>query len=216
MDATWNVIREGLERLRTAKRPPEVFGAESHGFILNRRLSETVVRKFETKHRIRLPEDYRRFLTELGNGGAGPYYGVFKLGEMDDGFGYQKWHERNGFIGVLNKPFPHRSPWNDLTGAPEETGDDEADEEAFLAFDERYWDAANVNGAIPICHEGCAYREWLVVAGAEVGHMWHDARTDQAGLHPISIGKKTRVTFLERYSHWLNESLAKLSKSRSK
>src|SRR5262249_18301515 len=116
MHVTFDAIRDGLERLRTVKRPPKVFGAGSHGFQLNPPLSESEVRKFEAKHRIRLPEDYRGFLIHLGNGGAGPYYGVFKLGEMDDSFDFRKWKEVGGFVGVLSKPFPHTAAWNDLTG----------------------------------------------------------------------------------------------------
>lgn len=54
MDATFDAIRDGLERLRTAKRPPKGFGAESHGFKLNPPLSESAIRKFEAKHRIAL------------------------------------------------------------------------------------------------------------------------------------------------------------------
>lgn len=214
VDATFDAVRDGLERLRTAKRQPKVFGAEFHGFKLNPPVSEAAVRKFEVKHRIRLPEDYRGFLIHLGNGGAGPFYGVFKMGEMDDGFAFQKWKEGDGFVGVLSEPFPHTAAWNDLGGEPEETDDEEEYEKALEAFDERYWNPANVNGAIPVCHEGCAYRDWLIVTGPEAGHMWHDARTDQAGLRPISIGKKKRITFLDWYVHWLNEALAKLPKPR--
>ncbi len=214
VDGTFNAIREGLERLRTAKRLPKVFGAESHRFRLHSPLAESRVRKFEAKYRIRLPEDYRDFLIALGDGGAGPHYGVFKLGEMDDCHGFQKWKEGDGFVGVLSKPFPHTSRWNDLPEEPEQADDDIAFEEAMEAFNALYWSSDNVNGAIPLCHEGCAYRDWLVVAGSEAGHMWHDARADQAGLAPISIGRKKRVTFLEWYVHWLHEALAKLPKPR--
>jgi len=212
VDASFDDIRDGLERLRTAKRQPKVFGADSHGFNLNPPLSESAVKKFEAKHRIRLPDDFRGFLIDLGNGGAGPFYGVFKLGEMDDSFEFQKWKEGDGFVGVLSKPFPHTKAWNDVSGEPEETDDEEAYEKALEVFDEQYWNAANVNGAIPLCHEGCALRDWLIVTGPEVGQMWHDARADQGGLFPISTGKKKRVTFLEWYVHWLNEALAKLPK----
>ena len=197
MDASFDAILDGLERLRTAKRQPNVFGAESHGFELNPSLPESAVEKFEAKHRIRLPEDYRSFLINLGNGGAGPFYGVFKLGEMDDSFDFQKWKEGDGFVGVLSKPFPHAAPWNDLPAEPEETDDEEEYEKALEAFDAVYWNPDNVNGAIPLCHEGCAYRDWLVVTGREAGQLWHDARTDPAGLWPITIGKKKRVPFLE-------------------
>jgi len=168
------------------------------------------VQEFEVEHRIGLPEDYRSFLINLGNGGAGPYYGIFKLGEMDNSHDSQQWEEGDGFVGVLSKPFPHMERWNDVTGEPEETDDEEAYERALEEFDQRYWTADNVNGAIPICHEGCALRDWLVITGREAGHMWHDARADQEGLYPIKIGKKKRVTFLEWYVHWLNEALARL------
>jgi len=133
---------------------------------------------------------------------------------MDDCFDFRKWKEGDGFVGKLSKPFPHKKPWNDLTGEPEETDDEEEYEKALEAFDERYWTPDNVNGAIPICHEGCANRDWLVVTGPEAGHVWHDARTDQKGLYPIAIGKKKRVTFLEWYVDWLNQALAKLPKHR--
>lgn len=210
MDARFDVIRDGLERLRNAKRQPKVFGAESHGFKLNPTLSEAAVHKFEAKHRIRLPEDYRGFLIRLGNGGAGPFYGIFKLGEMDDCDDVQKWKENNGFVGVLSVPFPNAKAWNDLTLQPKEIDSEDEYEKAMDAFDEHYWNPDHVNGAIPLCHEGCALRDWLIVAGPEAGNLWHDARAEYGGLLPVSVGKKRRVTFLEWYSNWLAEAVEEL------
>ena len=84
MSATIESISADLDRCRSAKRLPKVFGAESHRFELNPAVRKSIVTNFESKYRIELPEDYRRFITELGNGGAGPYYGVFKFREMED------------------------------------------------------------------------------------------------------------------------------------
>ena len=68
MTATYADIRASLDRLHTAKHRPPVFGAEAHGFVLNPPLSESTLRSFEVKHGVRLPADYRGFLSEVGDG----------------------------------------------------------------------------------------------------------------------------------------------------
>ena len=46
-------------------------------------LSLTEIEAFETKCRVTLPTEYRRFLLEIGNGGAGPSLdGMWCLGEV--------------------------------------------------------------------------------------------------------------------------------------
>lgn len=56
-----------------------VFGAASHRYELNPTLSESDIREFEAKHDVSLPPDYRWFLEEVSNGGAGPSYGILPL-----------------------------------------------------------------------------------------------------------------------------------------
>jgi hypothetical protein len=208
MDADFEGIRNDLERLRTSRFKPYVFGADSHKYILRPPLSESEVVLFERKHGIALPSDYRQFLIKVGNGGAGPYYGVFSLGEMDDGYGHALWKENDGLVGILSRPFPHLEPWNDL---PDEPNYDEPNQEELErqvnAFDESYWNPQNVNGAIPICHLGCARRQWLVVTGPEAGHIWCDDRVDRCGLYPLSSPNSTRVTFFQWYRAWLDEAI---------
>lgn len=57
------------------------------GSIYHRwRFGETVnmqqIREFERDMNVKLPEMFVRYLTELGNGGAGPDYGIYSLDEM--------------------------------------------------------------------------------------------------------------------------------------
>lgn len=59
----------------------------------------------------------RNALISIGNGGAGPFYGVFPLGMMDAGFGLQPWAERNGIVGKISEPFLLEGEWNDIMGA---------------------------------------------------------------------------------------------------
>jgi hypothetical protein len=196
-------------RLRRAK--PNVFGADDHGFQMGRPLSEADAIAFEQLHRVILPEDYRRFLTCVGNGGAGPFYGIFALGKMDDNFDLQEWHEEDGMVGVLSEPFPLEEEWNDLSAMPEEglLGSDESEYNRQMeAFDRVYWNTSLVNGALPICHEGCALRIWLVVTGAQAGYLWEDKRSEYGGLVPVRTADGSSATFTSWYDEWMNACLA--------
>jgi hypothetical protein len=194
-------IRNDLRRLRQTKRQSRM----GLGFKLNPALPLVDIEAFESRHGVTLPADYSEFLSEIGNGGCGPYYGVFKLDEMDDGHGYTQLDPR--VIGDVARPFPHTSAWNDLTGEPGDDLEAEEYEAAFDAFDARYWSKEQTNGAIPICHVGCAIRIWLVVTGVEVGHLWRDERVDHKGLSPIVGPGLSRVTFAQWYHAWLENEL---------
>ena len=92
-------IHESLRRLRLAGSHDS--GAEGHDFSLNPPLTDVEVGTFEHLYGVRLQSDYRFFLTEVGNGGAGPGYGVFPLGMMDDGFNLKAWREKDGAVGIF-------------------------------------------------------------------------------------------------------------------
>lgn len=197
---------------------PEVFGWQAHEFLTHPPLPEQVVREFEELNRIKLPAEYRGFLMHVGNGGAGPAYGLFKLGEMDENFGHRSWSQMPGFVGDLAAAFPHTDAWNDLSGQPEYDEAIEQDLELQDAYGEKvdaweehfYWNPVHVNGAIPICHLGCAQRQWLVVTGPESGNVWDDARADYGGLKPVQRPGMNRITFLQWYRSWLEGALAQL------
>ncbi len=61
------------------------FGADSHKYRLNPPASEETIAAFETRFGISLPEGYRDFLLRMGNGGAGPFYGLYSLETADPG-----------------------------------------------------------------------------------------------------------------------------------
>ena len=202
-------ISNTLAKLRKAQ--PSVFGSEFHRFRLNPVLSETAVSQFEAKHTIKLPGDYRRFVTNVANGGAGPFYGIFPLGEMDDNFGLKSWQEDDGFVGQLSRPFLLEEEWNDLSSMPDdalaESNEAEYDRQMEV-FDSTYW--RPINGAIPICHEGCAIRVWLIVSGSLAGQLWEDRRSEYAGLKPLLLSGGSATTFSGWYRNWLDECVANL------
>ena len=79
-----------LDRLDGARK---VFGSAVHQYRLQPPLSISVIETLEEHNKVALPGDYRYFITEIGNGGAGPYYGLFSFGKQSDlrGQGFVDW-----------------------------------------------------------------------------------------------------------------------------
>ena len=73
-------LAEMLGRLRDADHDFRVFGAKQHHYQLGPPLSEAELVTFEAANQIRLPDAYRQFLSTVGHGGAGPFYGLEPLG----------------------------------------------------------------------------------------------------------------------------------------
>src|SRR4051812_1446593 len=100
--------RTVADRLRVLDRQRVVFGSTRHAHRFNSPLPLERVEAFESSYNVSLPEPYRRFLTELGNGGAGPYYGVMPL-ELE--------------APQLRHPFPYTQPFAPSEEDPDETWD---------------------------------------------------------------------------------------------
>jgi SMI1 / KNR4 family (SUKH-1) len=205
----YDYVRRAVAALRLQDRALSYFGAHQHQYRFNATLTEADISAFEDKHGIELPPDYRGFLAHVGNGGAGPHYGVFKIGEMDGlQLDHKPWKE-GVFVGVLREPWPHSDAWN----FPQAELDAFNDRHSRMTdadldeFDNRYWNEALVAGAIPICHEGCALRDWLVITGPEAGKVWHDARVDLEGLLPCERADGQRMRFMDWYLDWLQSAL---------
>jgi hypothetical protein len=198
-------ILEGVERLRRTDRGLLVFGASGHRYRFNARATEKELVSFERCWSIELPPDYREFLLAVGNGGAGPFYGIFRLGEWDGAGDGEPW--QSSIIGDASSPFPHRTTWNEprnFSSAPDEGSleyDRWMDEE-----DARYYSPALTNGSIPICAQGCRLGFLLVVTGEEAGNLWSDDRADEQGLTPLGEGK-ARLSFSDWYLAWMDDAV---------
>ncbi|MBS1842411.1 MAG: SMI1/KNR4 family protein [Acidobacteria bacterium] len=202
-------IQRDLSELR--ERKALVFGSEGHRFKLNPPLDEKGIRDFERDHGVSLPQDYRYFLSSIGNGGAGPFYGIFSLGKMDGLAGKTvSWREGDGLIGSLRSPFPLRESWNDLTELRALEGlsvDSTEFERELEKYEAAHWDSSRMNGALPISHMGCALRVWLVVTGDEAGFLWRDGRADDSGISPLLLRDGSKARFASWYLEWLSDAL---------
>jgi hypothetical protein len=203
-----------LKTLARNDRKLSQFGASEHQYRLNPPVPLDVVVSFEFRRKTSLPEDYRAFITNIGDGGAGPFYGLFRFGEHDHGHSHCTW-EDGSLIGDLSKPFVHEVAWNaseDLWAKRPDLPPEmpyEQQDRLMEAWDRElnlcYWSPSVMNGAIPICHLGCALRQWLVLNGSQRGTIWCDYRVDERGLFPLLTERGDRVTFDDWYGTWLRD-----------
>jgi tetratricopeptide (TPR) repeat protein len=209
-------IKQMLERLKALDQQFRVFGAQSHQYKSYPLLGDEI-KRFEVELGVRLPDDYRQFLQEIGCG-AGPYYGLFSpnesLGELMGDHGEQPtWPPKPG------QPFPISPEY--VEECYREKGEGRG--VGFQAF----WPA---NGCIPICHEGCIGWHYLVTAGDLLGSVlsrsaplfddyyplqedWYPP-SQPPGIflpqvaEPIWSAHSCLPTFLEWYSAWLRQCLS--------
>jgi len=208
-------IRQDLQQIRTLDQELKIFGAFGHHWRLNPPAKERQVASFEKKYRVRLPENYRTFLIELGNGGAGPYYGIFPLDQDYDGKDLSR-GMRQGTLGDPSLPFPHQTDWNlppsFFAQSPEyQTLTQEEYDRAQEAWNKKliaeYWPGRFMDGAIPICEVGCALQQYLVVTGPGAGGIWADYRADNRGIRRVLDQNGRPLFFAEWYLQWLESSL---------
>ena len=75
-------LKAQLNQARLVDKDLKEFGANKHKYFWNSPASLEEVEQFEKKIGVSLPEEYRNFIIKAGNGGAGPFYGLFSLKEI--------------------------------------------------------------------------------------------------------------------------------------
>ena len=189
-------IKKKLELLKKQDSGLKVFGAFSHGYKLNPPIKKKLIKRFETSYGIKLPEGYRAFIYELGDGGAGPYYGLEPLRhstkkDLD-------YKDKSGYMHP-SKPFPLTEAWN-------------MEYEPDSREERKYFSDKWLQGLLRICNYGCGLSLNLVVNGSEYGHIWVDDRGNDGGLYPDNhFGQTGRTKFLDWYELWLDQSLEETS-----
>ncbi len=194
-------LRRRVEELAARDASYRVFGASSHKYRFHAPVEEAVIAALEGAHGFRLPEDFRAFVLTVGNGGAGPSYGVipFHGKDSEDYTDYKR-------LGTAWKYADAHNPEHLLWGDEDDQGDDDQE-----ARQRAYWAACESTGAFYLCHHGCASRSLLVVSGPQRGEVWHDETANDAGLYPAVSAAGARLTFTTWYLDWIDTELAKLA-----
>ncbi len=202
-------IRNKLAQLKTLDKNFSLFGAQKHQYNLRRPISREAIQRFERTHKIALPNEYVDFLTLVGNGGAGPFYGLERFEYAL--YGDLEFVQPETLLSPA-EPFLYSEPWN-LTFNPTVTVEEDEEEykKQLQSFEKGYFDIKHLNGVIAICNFGCGASLNLVVNGQEYGNIWTDDRASDNGIYPShEIGNKDRINFLNWYELWLDSSLEEI------
>lgn len=207
------IRRSDITRLKGLDAQLAAFGADSHRYELGEPLAERNLEHSESAGKFRFPPSYRDYLAQVGNGGAGPFYGLFPFGFHDHNHGLVA-YDRGGLVGRLDQPCVLTGYWNlpeaelAFPSLPPDL-DGESEERLVAEYDRRlestYWHPSLMNGCLPLCHRGCALRSWLVVTGNEPGKVWNDDRADEGGIYPLLSDAGEPLDFAEWMQIWLDD-----------
>lgn len=178
-------IKDLVRRAGIVDSGRKVFGSDKHQYRLNPVITPAAVRAHEERYHFKLPEEYTFFLTKVGNGGAGPYYGIYPLAKLEH------YHEN---IEESGKP-----AWIDDTLTPDRWA-----EKMNLLEDDDVYDQVMKeisSGFQVIGTQGCTYDNLLMVSGSETGRIvyidWN--------LIPENVPFLTGMRFLEWYEGFFRE-----------
>ena len=141
-----------LRKLASIDRDRHVFGAKHHLYRLRAACTAAGLRAVEAALELAVPTDFRRFLAEIVNGGAGPTYGAAFVVDREEDLQDER----------LRK-------WNHL---PRHSGRRHvawSAVEAALSLGSHPLD-----GTILVCHLGCEISAQLVLRGDHPGRLWVD------------------------------------------
>ncbi|MCG7408328.1 SMI1/KNR4 family protein [Paenibacillus sp. ACRRX] len=166
-----------------------VFGASSHKYRVNEKLTAKELADWQAKNQVALPEPYTQFLTNVGNGGAGPYYGIYSIGEATS-------HIDSSVLATkcVLHPEMTKEEWNRLT-SPLISDEDISDLEYEAVRDQV------MGGMLCIGTQGCEYDMYLVIEGKYRGRIVYTS--DFYPDHPFFFVYEDN--FLDWYERWLDE-----------
>ncbi len=212
-EVSWLGVRERVAAIASAEASQKVFGTSGHRFVLHPVLAAAELVDLEQVIGARLPEEYRAFLLEVGNGGAGPGYGIERVERTTDGW---QWTGHGvttaAKLGVPFQPFDQQVYAEHDAKRPVESDfpDHGSFMEASRAWVQRFDDLHDEEtfGAIALSHQGCGYYWLLVVSGPEPGTVWDDSRAADMPLSPLTDPAGQRLTFERWYLDWLTRAEA--------
>lgn len=143
----WQDFKGKLIALRRLDKQCQAFAADEHRYQFGYLVTPALLERIEKKLHFTLPEQLRQFYITVGNGGAGPYYGLQKIEALYD---YE-----------ATKPYPGVEALMALR-----RGNDEDPLDESLSLNQE-----DLSGLMPILFEGCGHEVCLITNGEKSGRI---------------------------------------------
>lgn len=170
----------------------KVFGAHSHEYKINEVATLNEIQEFEKQYNLTLPEEYMFYLTEVSNGGAGPFYGLnsLKKSSPDISKNYETFDKNIDNIHIITTSMTENE-WTESVNFLDELNNDNYD---------NYSTYMN-SSLLEIGSQGCCYANILMLGKNDAGRMMYidwDMKPD-APPHDLKKG------FLKWMEDYFNE-----------
>ncbi|MDE5950433.1 MAG: SMI1/KNR4 family protein, partial [Acetatifactor sp.] len=178
-------LRELIEEAGRVDAGREVFGAEKHQYRINPVVNMAEIRRAEEERHVKFPEEYVFYLTKVGNGGAGPDYGLYPFEKVLA-------EDRNPYLGQIFEQTVTtqltKEQWREHMRKLDELGESFETDTDY----ERYKSILFSN-MMPIGTQGCTLDNMLMLSGGDADRiMYIDWDMEEDGP-PFDTG----MTFLE-------------------
>lgn len=200
------------------------FACWSHAHLFNPVLPLEELEAWEELMGVTLPEDYRAYLTQLGNGGAGPAYGLYPLSLPKDEFArllrrpciysedqeekfqdvvshFVRWEDFDDDWSLYLDYFPETPAWKDQRWQNEHRK--EWGNELDRLIDQTIVFPLINHGQYQITNEGCSGDIYIILNGSHRGYV-HCCTTDCDS--DLAFPKPR--TFAHYKSKWLQRTFA--------
>lgn len=177
-----DLYRRRVAALRSLDPDCQVFGALKHRWAFAEPASDAVIAEFERAHGVSLPTSYRAYLQRLGNGGAGPYYGVEPLAP---------WRAAGFSRVTATLTTSDGQTFSASTGERPEVPTSDPGRPCPLEGEWKLGDELPAkgnlfDGCVFLSEIGCGYQALLVLHGPEAGKVYEDYTAGDGSIRPVA------------------------------
>ena len=157
----------------------------------------------EEKYHFSLPDDYFRFITEIGDGGAGPDYGIEPFAKLaEKGQNPYAAEYMAAYRSSLRNPFtPRPMRGDELESFAIATKEDFAQHpDRYFVYQKSDEESCHLDGFFVLGTQGCQWDFGLVTAGAMRGCVFV---TDNIGAYCLEAN--SFETFYQNWLDWISD-----------